>query len=55
MKRVIYLLAFAALFAACSSDDDNTQKGIPFNETEKEIAANSPAFAIKLMRALDAT
>ena len=55
MKRIIYLLAFAALFAACSSDDDNTQKGIPFNETEKEIAANSPAFAIKLMRALDAT
>ena len=55
MKRVIYLLAFASLFAACSSDDDNTQKGIPFNETEKEIAANSPAFAIKLMKALDAT
>ena len=55
MKRIAYLLAIAALFAACSSDDDSTQKEIPFNETENEIAANSPAFAIKLMRALDAT
>ena len=55
MKKAIKLLAVAALFAACSSDDDSTIKEIKLNETETEIAANSPAFAVDLLRAVDGT
>lgn len=55
MKKAIKLLAFAALFAACSSDDDSTIKEIKFTETETEIAANSPAFAVDLLKAVDGT
>ena len=55
MKTTIKLLAFAALFAACSSDDDSTIKEIKFTETEAEIASNSPAFAVDLLKAVDGT
>ena len=55
MKKAIKLLAVAALFAACSSDDDSTIKEIKLNETETEIAANSPAFAVDLLKAVDGT
>ena len=55
MKRTIKLFAFAALFAACSSDDDSTIKEIKFTETETEIASNSPAFAVDLLKAVDGT
>ena len=55
MKTTIKLFAVAALFAACSSDDDSTIKEIKLNETETEIAANSPAFAVDLLRAVDGT
>ena len=55
MKTTIKLFAFAALFAACSSDDDSTIKEIKFTETETEIASNSPAFAVDLLKAVDGT
>ena len=55
MKKAIKLLAVAALFAACSSDDDSTIKEIKFTETEAEIASNSPAFAVDLLKAVDGT
>lgn len=55
MKKAIKLLAFAALFAACSSDDDSTIKEIKFTETETEIASNSPTFAVDLLKAVDGT
>ncbi|MBR5893161.1 MAG: hypothetical protein IKZ37_05970 [Bacteroidaceae bacterium] len=55
MKKAIKLLVVAALFAACSSDDDSTIKEIKLNETETEIAANSPAFAVNLLKAVDGT
>ena len=55
MKKAIKLLAVAALFAACSSDDDSTIKEIKFTETETEIASNSPAFAVDLLKAVDGT
>ena len=59
MKRIVYLLAIAALFAACSSDDNGPGapeiKEIPLNATEKEMAEVSPNFAIDLLQAVDAT
>ena len=55
MKKTIKLFAFAALFAACSRDDDSTIKEIKFTETETEIASNSPAFAVDLLKAVDGT
>ena len=55
MKTTIKLFAFAALFAACSSDDDSTIKEIKFTETETEIASNSPAFAVDLLKSVDGT
>ena len=59
MKRIVYLLAFAALFAACSSDDNGPGapeiKEIQLSPAEKEMAEVSPNFAIDLLQAVDAT
>lgn len=56
MKRTIKLLLLALLFAGCSGDDDTPLlKEIDLNDSEKEIAASSPEFAIKLLKAVDGT